>query len=181
MNQANVGITLQIMADNFNLRGVILLGYGEALNDSLSVGSVVIPKWIAATGVWTWQVYIYIQSYNQVFSLSMRSFFIYIRMVLAQPFYAEEEDEGQLKFREFNYPEGGANLLGSVEYEKSQIYVDGKVKETFWTPAISGVLWHRAASKIWVHLVVLKFSLKFPSKQIYIKWILYIYAAGRVS
>uniref|UniRef100_A0A2C9VAB4 Nucleoside phosphorylase domain-containing protein n=1 Tax=Manihot esculenta TaxID=3983 RepID=A0A2C9VAB4_MANES len=89
---ANVGITLQIMADNFNLGGVILLGYGQALNDSLSVGSVVIPKWIAATGVWTWQ-----------------------------PFYAAEEDEGQLKFREFNYPEEGDNLLGSVEYEKSQI------------------------------------------------------------
>lgn len=71
-------------------------------------------------------------------------------------------------------------MLGSVEYEKSQIYVDGKVKECFWTPAISRE-WLLAASKIQVHLVVLKFSLKFPSKQIYIKWILYIYAAGRVS
>ncbi|OAY41737.1 bark storage protein A [Manihot esculenta] len=131
---ANVGITLQIMADNFNLGGVILLGYGQALNDSLSVGSVVIPKWIAATGVWIWQ-----------------------------PFYAEEEDEGQLKFTEFNYPEGGANLLGSVEYEKSQIYVNGKVKETFWTPAIISLEWLRAAYKTSVESVEVVHGLKLAS------------------
>ncbi|XP_043815556.1 bark storage protein A isoform X2 [Manihot esculenta] len=132
---ANLGITLQIMADNFKLGGVILLGLGLALTDSLSVGSVVIPSLIGSTGVWTWQ-----------------------------PFQATKE--GPLKFGDFNFPYPGDNLLGSVKYKKSQIYIHEEVKESFWIPVTAE--WLQVASRIQVDSVEVFHGLKLASADVHL-------------
>lgn len=50
----HVGITVQILADRFNLRGIIHLGIAGATNESLSIGTVSVPGYIAFTGSWEW-------------------------------------------------------------------------------------------------------------------------------
>ncbi|KAF2306683.1 hypothetical protein GH714_020405 [Hevea brasiliensis] len=51
----NVAITMEILADKFNLLGIIYFGSAGALNDSLSIGNVAVPNLIGSTGLWTWQ------------------------------------------------------------------------------------------------------------------------------
>ncbi|KDP36628.1 hypothetical protein JCGZ_08881 [Jatropha curcas] len=53
----HAGITTHIMASNFNLRGIIVMGSAGGVNNSLNIGDVVIPGRIANTGIWTWKRY----------------------------------------------------------------------------------------------------------------------------
>ncbi|KAF2306700.1 hypothetical protein GH714_020646 [Hevea brasiliensis] len=59
--------------------------------------------------------------------------------------------EGLLKFAEFNEPEEGENLLGSVLYEKSKVYVNGTFKESIWIEVTPE--WQQIADKIEIDFV----------------------------
>ncbi|WCJ32238.1 Bark storage protein A [Euphorbia peplus] len=100
----NVGITVQLMAFAFNLRGVISIGSAGTTNESISLGSVVVPSDIAYTGAWNW--------------LSKDS-----------------TETGKLVIGDFNYPEIGENLLGSIEFENMKIYRSGVLESNFWLQA----------------------------------------------
>lgn len=50
----NAGITVQILLDNFILRGIVHYGTAGSCNDSLSFGDVSVPKALAFTGSWKW-------------------------------------------------------------------------------------------------------------------------------
>ncbi|KAJ9185594.1 hypothetical protein P3X46_005206 [Hevea brasiliensis] len=126
----NVAITVEILADKFDLLGIIYFGSAAALNDSLSIGTVALPSLIGATGLWKWQ-----------------------------PHGALKE--GQLNFGEFNYPKKGENLLGSVQYEKSKVYINGTFKESIWigvTPE-----WQQIADEIEVDSVQVVHGLSISS------------------
>ena len=54
--QVHVGITVQILADNFNLAGVVFVGLAGATNETLSLGTVSVPIKVGFTGSWEWLV-----------------------------------------------------------------------------------------------------------------------------
>ncbi|XP_048226222.1 bark storage protein A isoform X1 [Ricinus communis] len=45
---------MQILADNFKLRGIINFGSAGATNETLSIGSVFVPSLITFSGTWEW-------------------------------------------------------------------------------------------------------------------------------
>lgn len=101
--QLNVALTVQLMADKFNLRGLIHFGSAGGVNNSLSIGTVVAPGRIAHTGVWTWLK------------------------------HGVSSANAQLEFKKFNVPQNGDNLLAGIEFSASEMYVDGKLqKDVFW-------------------------------------------------
>lgn len=56
------------------------------------------------------------------------------------------EEKGHLVFGDFNYPENGENLLGTVEYEKINMFTPSEApKEVFWLPITAS--WYEAATK----------------------------------
>ncbi|XP_048235798.1 bark storage protein A-like isoform X2 [Ricinus communis] len=50
----HVAVTLQIMAMNFNLRGIIHYGSAGATNETLELGTVHVPALVAFLGSWEW-------------------------------------------------------------------------------------------------------------------------------
>ncbi|EEF42367.1 mta/sah nucleosidase, putative [Ricinus communis] len=50
----HVAVTLQIMAMNFNLRGIIHYGSAGATNETLELGTVHVPALLAFLGSWEW-------------------------------------------------------------------------------------------------------------------------------
>ena len=55
-------------------------------------------------------------------------------------------EKGHLVFGDFNYPENGENLLGTVEYEKINMFTPSEApKEVFWLPITAS--WYEAATK----------------------------------
>lgn len=52
----NAGVTTQMLADLFNVVGVVHFGIAGNANSSLSVGDVTVPKYVGHTGVWDWVV-----------------------------------------------------------------------------------------------------------------------------
>ena len=56
--QVNAAAATQQMLDLFDVEGIIHFGVSGNVNDSLSIGDVVIPKQFAHTGIWDWLVYI---------------------------------------------------------------------------------------------------------------------------
>ena len=57
---------------------------------------------------------------------------------------------GELNIGEFNYPDNGENLLGSIKYEESDIYYNGKIYgPSYWIYPYSQ--WRQVAKKIQVN------------------------------
>ncbi|XP_011016340.1 PREDICTED: bark storage protein B-like [Populus euphratica] len=55
-------------------------------------------------------------------------------------------EEGKLVFGDFNYPENGENLLGTVEYQKINMFSPHEAaKEVFWLPITTS--WYNAATE----------------------------------
>ncbi|KAI3839463.1 hypothetical protein MKX03_017724 [Papaver bracteatum] len=52
----NAGITVQILLDVFNIRGIVHYGIAGSADNSLSYGDVSIPKYVAFTGSWNWKI-----------------------------------------------------------------------------------------------------------------------------
>jgi len=70
--QVNAAAATQQMLDLFDVKGIIHFGVSGNVNDSLSIGDVVIPKQFGHTGIWDWLVYI------SVHSMTLVSFNLYI-------------------------------------------------------------------------------------------------------
>ncbi|KAI5567436.1 hypothetical protein BDE02_13G090700 [Populus trichocarpa] len=55
-------------------------------------------------------------------------------------------EKGKLVFGDFNYPENGENLLGTVQYEKINMFSPSEApKEVFWLPITKS--WYNAATE----------------------------------
>ncbi|KAF7146920.1 hypothetical protein RHSIM_Rhsim03G0222100 [Rhododendron simsii] len=103
----NAGITVQILIDVFDIKGIVHYGTAGSANDSLSIGDVSVPKYVAFTGSWNWK-----------------------------EFHSEEEGLPELKFGAYNLPAMGDNLLAKIEFAPEQVYYsNGKpMEEVFWLP-----------------------------------------------
>lgn len=102
----NAGITVQILVDVFDIKGIVHYGIAGSTNDSLSLGDVSVPNFVAFTGSWKWK-----------------------------EFHSKKGDSIELKFGAYNFPEYGENLLGKLEYTQQQVYSSGKpMEEIFWLP-----------------------------------------------
>eukprot|EP00257_Ricinus_communis_P025854 XP_025013268.1 bark storage protein A [Ricinus communis] len=134
----HVAVTLQIMAMNFNLRGIIHYGSAGATNETLELGTVHVPALVAFLGSWEW--------------LSKDS-----------------NEQGELVFGEFNYPENGQNLLGSVNFGDVEIYYKGKLYEgnNFWL--YPSATWQRYASRVKIDSGDVVVGLNASSSDIYVK------------
>ncbi|CAL5323515.1 unnamed protein product [Camellia sinensis] len=102
----NAGITVQILLDVFDVKGIVHYGIAGSANDSMSLGDVSIPKYVAFTGSWNWK-----------------------------EFHSEKGDLPELKFGAYNFPEKGDNLLAKIEFTSQQLYSNGQpMEEVFWLP-----------------------------------------------
>ncbi|KAF3432656.1 hypothetical protein FNV43_RR23758 [Rhamnella rubrinervis] len=103
----NAGITVQILVDAFDVKGIVHYGIAGSTNNSLSVGDVSVPSSVAFTSSWKWK-----------------------------EFKSEQKGQyPELKFADFNFPIQGDNLLGKVEFTPQQLYSSEKpMQEVFWLP-----------------------------------------------
>lgn len=103
----NAGITVQLLLDVFDIKGVVHYGTAGSANDSLSFGDVSVPKYVAFTGSWYWE-----------------------------EFDSVEGGLTQLKVGAYNFPRGGDNLLAKIEFTPEEVYYsNGKpMEEVLWLP-----------------------------------------------
>ncbi|XP_030934660.1 bark storage protein A-like [Quercus lobata] len=102
----NAGMTVQILLDTFDIIGIVHYGIAGSSNDSVYIGDVSVPNYVAYTGSWTWK-----------------------------EFRSAEENVTELNFGNFNFPEKGENLLAMIDFTPQQLYSVGKpMEEVFWLP-----------------------------------------------
>uniref|UniRef100_A0ACD5YG53 Uncharacterized protein n=1 Tax=Avena sativa TaxID=4498 RepID=A0ACD5YG53_AVESA len=118
----NAAVTVQTLIDVFSVSGIVHYGTAGSSNDSMSFGDVSVPKLVAYTGAWTWKKY-----------------------------KSLKESSTELSFAQFNVPNGGDNLLGSLKYRNEELYSVGKpMEEVFWLPVDSA--WFQIAEGLKVNL-----------------------------
>ncbi|KAB1223623.1 Bark storage protein A [Morella rubra] len=120
----NAGITVQILLDAFEIQGIVHYGTAGTANDSLNLGDVSVPSYVALTGSWKWKKWPYssIDSYGSI-----------DHFPLVQEFKSAEGHLTELKFGAFNFPETGENLLAKIDFTPQQLYSVGKpMEEVFW-------------------------------------------------
>eukprot|EP01018_Ginkgo_biloba_P008040 Gb_28226 [translate_table: standard] len=117
----NAGVTTQMMVGIFDIIGVVHYGTAGNANNSLSIGDVTIPKYIAYTGSWQWT------KFNA----------------------SEEGDQFQnLHFGNYNVPVGSrTNLLSNIVFKTEEFFsVNSAMKEIFWMELNSK--WFQVATKL---------------------------------
>lgn len=118
----NAAVTVQTLLDVFTVSGIVHYGTAGSSNDSMSFGDVSVPKLVAYTGAWTWKKY-----------------------------KSLKEASTELSFGQFNVPDEGENLLGSLKYRNEELYSVGKpMEEVFWLPVDSA--WFKIAEGLKVTL-----------------------------
>ncbi|WVZ94216.1 hypothetical protein U9M48_040137 [Paspalum notatum var. saurae] len=119
----NAAVTVQTLINMFSVSGIVHYGTAGSSNDSVSFGDVSVPKLVAHTGAWTWKKF-------------------------KSP---EESSSAELRFGEYNIPNRGDNLLGSLTFRNEELYSVGKpMQEVFWLPVDS--VWFRIAEQLKVKL-----------------------------
>ncbi|EEF42359.1 mta/sah nucleosidase, putative [Ricinus communis] len=114
----NAGITVQILVDAFDIKGIVHYGTAGSANDSLSFGDVSVLNYVALTSSWKWK-----------------------------EFKSGRGQLPELKFGAFNFPEKGDNLLAKIEFTPTQVYSTGKtMEEMFWLPIDSN--WFKIAFQL---------------------------------
>ncbi|GMH09113.1 hypothetical protein Nepgr_010953 [Nepenthes gracilis] len=102
----NAGVTVQILLDLFDVVGVVHYGIAGSTNDSLLVGDVSVPNYVAFTSSWNWK-----------------------------EFRSKEGQQPEIRFGAYNFPWKGENLLAKVEFRPVQLFSNGRqMEELFWLP-----------------------------------------------
>uniref|UniRef100_A0A0D6R5S5 Nucleoside phosphorylase domain-containing protein n=1 Tax=Araucaria cunninghamii TaxID=56994 RepID=A0A0D6R5S5_ARACU len=92
----NAGVTTQMLADLFNIAGVVHFGIAGNANNSLSIGDVTVPKYVAHLGIWEW---------------------------LKVNGQTEANNVGNLMVGDYNVPQNNrTNLLGKISYVPEEFY-----------------------------------------------------------
>ncbi|KAF6148571.1 hypothetical protein GIB67_042530 [Kingdonia uniflora] len=102
----NAGITVQILLDIFDIRGIVHYGTAGSANNSLSFGDVSVIKHVAFTGSWNWKK--------------------------QQEMESEEGELVTLGIGNYNLPMEGENMLAKIEFKPEEFYSVGEpMKEVF--------------------------------------------------
>ncbi|KAL7003813.1 hypothetical protein U1Q18_004958 [Sarracenia purpurea var. burkii] len=100
----NAGITVQLLLDCFDIKGIVHYGTAGSANESLSLGDVSVPKYVAFTGSWKWK-----------------------------EFHSKPGDLPELRFGAFNLPAKGGNLLAKIDFTPQELYSTGlPMEQVFW-------------------------------------------------
>ncbi|KAK2972865.1 hypothetical protein RJ640_028393 [Escallonia rubra] len=103
----NAGMTVQILVDAFDIKGIVHYGTAGSANNSLSFGDVSVPTHFAFTGSWKWK------EFGSTTKTSL----------------------AELSFGTYNLPSKGENLLAEVEFTPQQLYSNRQpMQEVFWLP-----------------------------------------------
>ncbi|KAI3926517.1 hypothetical protein MKW92_042339 [Papaver armeniacum] len=101
----NAGITVQILLDVFDIRGIVHYRTAGSANSSLSFGDVSIPEYVAFTGAWTWKN----SETKDVHGIK------------------------EMKIGNYNLPEEGENLLRKIEFRREEfLSIRQPMKILFW-------------------------------------------------
>lgn len=155
----NAGITVQILLDHFDLRGIVHYGIAGGADDSLSLGDVSIPRLVAFTGSWTWTVNRILTSSSAIARpLSLRD--PHIPPIFFSQRFKSADEEGEskaelalLNIGAFNIPEKGKNLLSSLEFKPEEFFAVGEeMKKVFWLETFPP--WFQLARKLQVSLSI---------------------------
>ncbi|KAM3685262.1 hypothetical protein ACB098_11G107700 [Castanea mollissima] len=95
VGMVNAAAATQQMLDLFDVKGIVHFGVSGNVNDSLSIGDVIIPKQFAHTGIWDWL------NLNGTSNL---------------------DHVAELNVASYNLPKGKGNLLGLVGYSEEEFY-----------------------------------------------------------
>ncbi|XP_065854690.1 bark storage protein B-like [Euphorbia lathyris] len=152
--------TAQLLADLFNIQGFVHYGTVGSVNDTLSIGDVVVPTKVAYVGNTQWKVFILIPilsngksccrvtKRSRVRILGAASCQInwqekacprYTLVVGPLPGPSLSGDAIQckrtLKVGDYNLPEAGENSLGAITFLPTKLFnASGIAKNTFWLP-----------------------------------------------
>ncbi|XP_052198834.1 bark storage protein A-like isoform X2 [Diospyros lotus] len=100
----NAGITVQMLVGAFDVKGIVFYGTAGSANDSLNIGDVSVPKYVAYTASWKWK-----------------------------EFRSEKGGLAELEFGAYNFPTKGDNLFAKVEFTPQEVYSNGQpMEELFW-------------------------------------------------
>ncbi|CAM6123545.1 unnamed protein product [Calypogeia fissa] len=104
----NAGISTQQLLDFFDISGVLHYGIAGSASDSLNIGDVSIPKYLAHTGLWNWQRF----GDNLTTPLSLESSGDYTRAF------------GALQVGKYNVPltKNADNLLHNIWFQPEEVY-----------------------------------------------------------
>ncbi|GLJ12671.1 hypothetical protein SUGI_0195520 [Cryptomeria japonica] len=117
----NAGVTTQMLIDLFDIAGVVHYGTAGNANNSLSIGDVSVPKYIAYTGSWKWTK----------FGTKMVG-----------------DQLGYLHFGNYDVPVGNkTNLLSNIVFQPEEFFSENsEMQEIFWLEATRK--WFYTASKL---------------------------------
>ncbi|XP_076896096.1 bark storage protein A-like [Bidens hawaiensis] len=122
LSMLNAGITTQLLLSLFNLKVVLHFGIAGNANTEFEIGDVVIPKFWAHTGLWSWQRY----GQGPESELPLESNGDYTR------------DIGYLKFSDYNNDTTIDNHLNNVWYQPEEVFPINTTPEVrqhvFWVP-----------------------------------------------
>ncbi|WVZ82927.1 hypothetical protein U9M48_030131 [Paspalum notatum var. saurae] len=110
-----LNVTVQTLIDVFTVTGIVHYGTAGSSNDSMSFGDVSVPKLVAYTGAWTWK---------QTQTCSMIACILIVAEI-----QITKRVSAELRFEEYNIPNGGENLLGSLKFRNEELYSVGKPME----------------------------------------------------
>eukprot|EP01018_Ginkgo_biloba_P011768 Gb_29069 [translate_table: standard] len=111
----NAGVTTQMLSDLFNIVGVVHFGIAGNANDSLSIGDVTVPKYVAHTGIWEWL--------EEPVLMGEAVALFRINKVEKSNGTMEPTNVGHLDVSDYNVPQGKkANLLGRIAFQPEEFY-----------------------------------------------------------
>ncbi|CAI9100375.1 OLC1v1037358C2 [Oldenlandia corymbosa var. corymbosa] len=122
LGMLNAGVTTQLLASLFNIKGILHHGIAGNANPDLQIGDVTIAKEWAHTGLWNWQRF----GDGPENELALEANGDYTREV------------GYLNISDFNSKKEVENSLNKIWYQPEEIFpIDGTIEErqhAFWVP-----------------------------------------------
>ena len=143
------------MLDVFDIIGILHFGISGNLNNSLSIGDVIVPKSFAQTGLWDWLVqslnfFLLKRADTNAFSfpqLYLTNFHLSVQKPNATVY---STDVAELDIGNYNVPKEGYNQLGLIGYSTEQFYSESgepnSPQGTIWFPVTE--TWLESASSL---------------------------------
>ncbi|XP_057544298.1 bark storage protein A-like [Amaranthus tricolor] len=114
----NAALTVQVMLQTFDIKGIVHYGIAGCTNTSMHVGDVAVPNLFAFTSSWKWL-----------------------------DFGSSQTGQKEIKIGSYNLPQAGENLLERIQFTPVQLFSDWTaMQELFWFPV--DPYWYNLATQI---------------------------------
>ncbi|XP_052198854.1 uncharacterized protein LOC127805980 isoform X4 [Diospyros lotus] len=109
----NAGITVQMLVGAFDVKGIVFYGTAGSANDSLNIGDVSVPKYVAYTASWKWKNMELLQCVNETHCLPEMPKVVYGLRASTADIFLDNAAYRKFLFDEFN--------VSTVDEESSAI------------------------------------------------------------